>query len=136
MTEESSSGDIPAPVRSFLRTHVDSVGLLEVLLFLHAHPSRAWTPAELNAELRSNLSSIAFRLARLRTLGLASQSAPPESAYRYAPSSPSLAATVDALAATYRQYRLRIIDLLLSKLDQLKNFSDSFRLWEEKEDHE
>lgn len=137
MTEESNpAGDIPGHVKNFLRSRIDSVGLLEVLLLLHAQPERSWTVDEANAELRSSRSSVAFRLARLASLALVTSSPPPDRRYRYAPTSKTDRSTVDDLAACYQRYRLRVIDLLLSKLDQLKDFSDSFRLWEEKDDSE
>ena len=125
-------GDIPKNVRTFLLTNIDSVGLLETLLILHEQPNREWTPDEINLELRSTLGAVKVRLARLRGLRLASRSA--EGRYRYAPDNETKAIAINDLAGFYRQYRLRVIDLLLSNLNQLRDFSDSFRLWEDKDD--
>ena len=128
-------GHISDETKAFLRSNVDSVGTLEILLLLHASPERGWTTQELNDELRSSLTSVESRVLRLVTKNLVSAQGIPN-VYRYAPPAPKVAAVVDGLAVLYENFRLRVIDLLFTGTDQIQNFSDSFRIKENRDRHE
>jgi hypothetical protein len=52
----------------------------------------------------------------------------------YAPANDASAHCVDQLAVLYHDYRGRIIDMILSPRDQMRNFSDAFRIRKKEEE--
>lgn len=134
MTDAPKPEGIPPNVKLFLRSHIDSVGLLEILLLLHETDDREWSADDVNLRLQSSLSSVQNRLGKLESHGLISVSAAKGTrVYRYSPRTEEVAKAVTDLAATYKNYRIRVIDFVFSPPDQLKDFSDSFRFREDKE---
>lgn len=126
---------ISEEVKQFIAERIDSVELLEVLLFLRAKPDREWGAEEISKELRSSTVSIAKRLADLHTRELLflKETSPP--LYRYNPRTNKLMVAVNALARAYEMSRARVIDLIFSKpADKLRHFSDAFRLRKEEKD--
>jgi hypothetical protein len=126
---------IPEEVKQFIAERIDSVELLEVLLFLRAKPEREWSADEISKELRSSTVSISRRLADLHTRELLflNEELPPR--YRYSPRTNKLVVTVDRLAEAYASSRARVIDLIFSKpTDKLRHFSDAFKLRKEERD--
>ena len=122
-------------VRIFLADHIDSVLELELLLALRADPSRLWTGVELAQELKIDAGWADAQLVKFAGRGLLARSedAPPK--YRYAPATPSLDATVAAVADTYATHRVTMIGLIFSKpTSTLKSFADAFRIRKEKND--
>ena len=112
-------------VERFVREHIHSVEQLEVLLHLRAHSGRAFTADELARELRINALSAQDRLEDLRTRGLLETD--DGRTYRYRPP-PGLAADVDALARTYAERRVTIINLIFSQPSEgISTFADAFR---------
>lgn len=130
------AGDlIPEEVKQFIAERIDSVELLEVLLFLRVHPEREWRADEVSKEFRSSPVSISKRLADLHTRELLflNEGFPPR--YRYSPRTNKLIVSVDRLAEAYASSRARVIDLIFSKpADKLRHFSDAFKLRKEEED--
>lgn len=130
------AGDlIPEEVKQFIAERIDSVELLEVLLFLRANPEREWRADEVSKEFRSSTVSISKRLADLhaRELLFLNEGSPPR--YRYNPRTNKLIVAVDRLAEAYVSSRARVIDLIFSKpADKLRHFSDAFKLRKEEED--
>lgn len=120
---------ISEEVKQFIAERIDSVELLEVLLFLRAKPDREWSAAEVSKELRSSPNSIAKRLENLhaRELLFLKEGSPP--LYRYSPRTNNLMVAVDQLARAYAISQARVIDLIFSKpIDKLRHFSDAFKL--------
>ncbi|WP_168057765.1 hypothetical protein [Candidatus Manganitrophus noduliformans] len=130
------AGDlIPEEVKQFIAERIDSVELLEVLLFLRANSEREWRADEVSKEFRSSTVSISKRLADLhaRELLFLNEGSPPR--YRYNPRTNKLVVAVDRLAEAYALSRARVIDLIFSKpADKLRHFSDAFKLRKEEED--
>jgi hypothetical protein len=124
-------GDFPEDVRRFVRTSIDSVELLHVLLLLRDNPERQWTAEELSAELRSSPHSIERRLAHLRRHRLAVSSS---GLYRYAAPAKS-DDLVQRLLELYRERRTTVIDAIFaSRPDPLHSFSDAFKVGEHDDD--
>jgi hypothetical protein len=105
------------------------------LLQLHGAGGGRKTARQLNDTFRSNLESVKARLNRLVAQGLVACEGPGDDCtYRYAPATPELGQLVDRLALMYKDYRVRIIDLIFSPPDRLRSFSDAFRLTKEEDD--
>lgn len=116
-------------VARFVRSSIDSVGQLEILLFLHEAKGEARSARQINDALRSSLSSVENRLGGLQNRGIvAAEGAGSERRYRFAPTHEETTRCVDRLADLYHDYRGRIIDLIFSPRDQMRNFSDAFRI--------
>jgi DNA-binding IclR family transcriptional regulator len=94
---------------AFIRDHIDSLEQLEVLLHLRARADREWTPAELNAELKSTPASVTRRLESLERRGLAARTGADGFSFASAD-----AATVDQLAACYASRRVAVIEAIFS----------------------
>jgi hypothetical protein len=124
------NGISPA-VTAFLREHVSSIEILEVLLLFHADPARAWTADAVAAELRLQPRSVEARCAALLRIGLlvadAKGDAKSTPSFRFA-SGALAAAVVDELASTYRTRRVSVIELIFSKppADAPRAFADAF----------
>jgi biotin operon repressor len=100
--------DIPADVRQFLAEHIDSVGVLDVLLLLRAAPEKPWSAVEVGRALVTGETAAATHLERLRAHRLAVDV---DGAYRYAPPLDQ-EATVDALAECFTRRRHTVIGLI------------------------
>lgn len=126
---------LPPETVRLLRAYIDSVGMLEILLFLHGARDRAYTPAEINEKLRSNLDSVERRLSALLANGLVSAEESTPATFRFAPATAELEASVETLARLYPLYRVRIIDVIYNPENPMKTFSDAFRLKKDPEDN-
>ena len=123
-------------VAVFVRSHIDSVGQLEILLLLHAAKGESRTVGQINDALRSNRWSVETRLGGLEARGLvAGEGSGDQRQFRFAPRSPELGANVDRLSTVYQEFRGRIIDLIFSPKDRLRDFSDAFRIKDEEDPH-
>jgi hypothetical protein len=91
----------------------------------HEGRNRDWDAGEINARLRSQENSITKWLGALVSLGIAART---ENRYRFAPSSEKLAHETAALAETYRERRIKIIELIFSKPNE--NLLDFIRAFE------
>lgn len=114
----------------FVAEHIHSLHQLEVLLLLQRTAPRAWTAAQVAAELRTNPTSAATTLADLTRRGLL-KAVGQEPTYAYAPDTPDMDAAVVALAQMYEERRHAVIDLVYSKPDKLESiraFADAFRV--------
>ncbi len=123
---------IDLQVRKFIHRYIDSVELLEVLLLLHRKPSKAWSVAEVTEALRSTDSSIDNRLLSLERRGFVEEK---EALFRFAPKTPELGASVDALADAYLTYRIRVVEEIYgSRTHSLRPFADAFKIRRESKD--
>jgi hypothetical protein len=117
---------VPAPVRGFISSHIVSVSQLEVLLLLRAAADKRWTAPEVARALVMQPEAAVGWLEDLAQRGLASES---EQGYRYAPANPELDEVVDALAASYANYRVAVIGLIFARLsERITSFADAFRI--------
>ena len=91
--------------------HVDSVGVLDLLLLLRGEPHRAWTRDDVCEELACPLGWAERELDRLRHAGLAGAD---DGGYRYAPGSARQRAAVDNVARAWRRDRAAITKLIFA----------------------
>lgn len=128
-----TSEEFPADVGQFLADHISSVAQLEILLLLKGAPTRLWTAAELSAALRTTSETVAEQLGKLLDQGIVAAENPTVDGYRYHPSTPQLAETIDKLARVYELRRVSVITMIYSKpVDKVRTFADAFRLRQEK----
>jgi hypothetical protein len=119
--------DLPPDVRDFITRHIVSVEELEILLLLQEGKERDWSPAEINARLRSQEVSIRKWLDALAALQLARRTV--GGRYQFAPASDRLATDAMALADAYRERRIKVIELIFSKpTEKLLEFVRAFEL--------
>jgi hypothetical protein len=117
---------VPGDVARFIAAEIDSVGQLEVLLLLRGTPDKQWTAREVARALVSQAVSVAYWLDRMVNSGLLTAV---DDSYRYAPATPEVERTVDALAESFATYRVAVIGLIFSKPSEgVRSFSDAFRL--------
>lgn len=113
-------------MRDFISRHIVSIEELEILLMLHDEQDRDWSPAEINARLRSQEASILKWLDSLVRLRLIRESG---GRYRFAPESEMLARQTTAVAQAYRDLRIKVIEFIFSKPDDdLLSFIRAFDL--------
>jgi hypothetical protein len=119
--------DLPPDVRDFITRHIVSVEELEILLLLQEGKERDWSPAEINARLRSQEVSIRKWLDALAALQLARRTV--GGRYQFAPATDRLARDAMALADAYRERRIKVIELIFSKpTEKLLEFVRAFEL--------
>lgn len=120
---------IPEDIRRFVLTSIASVPHLEALLLLRAEPERSWDVLQVAQRLYISERIAAGLLDDLCRSGMISRAEGAQQAYRYAPTSDSLRATIDALAELYARHLVDITNLIHSKLDRkAQQFADAF-LW-------
>ncbi len=132
MTQES---DVLSPeIRGFISGHIDSVAMLEILLFFRKRQEREWTIEQVSVELRSSSPAIGTRAQQLFKKGLLKRGTS-EFSYQYEPSSKELDGLVEVLSQIYPKYQTRIIDQIYSPQKRaIQEFADAFRLKREDED--
>jgi AraC-like DNA-binding protein len=129
-----ASNGIPNDVEAFLIDHIDSIDVLEVLLFLFQHPSDRWTALQIARELRINEAQAARRLEQLTHDQLTDRDASAsEPAYSFEPADSTVIETIRRLDQVYRERRVGVITLIFSKpSDKIRTFADAFKFWREK----
>jgi len=102
---------------------------LEALLLLRAEPEHSWDVVEVARRLYTSEKIAAGLLDDLCRAAMIARGAGPGAAYRYAPATDSLRATIDALADLYARRLVDMSNLIHSKLDRkAQQFADAF-LW-------
>lgn len=132
------SGVLDPDVERFVRLHIDSVEQLEILVLLRLHRERAFTAAELAAEMRTSEGSARTRLEALAAHGLLVQATSTGGAdgtsFQYAPTDAELDARVAAVATAYVTRRYAVIDAIFAKpTDKIRLFGEAFRLRKDKD---
>ena len=123
---ENSSKDLLGPeIRKFLAKNIDSVAMLEVLLFLFKRKEAAWTAEQITHELRSSLPAVQLRLTRLIAFGLVRGAG---SAFEFDASSDDIARTVEKLHSLHQQYPMRVIEQIYSRKSHAQILADAFRI--------
>lgn len=131
-----SQEDFPISVAAFIRGRISSVTQLEIVLLLYSDPQKEWTALAVSSRLSNTESSVKTHLARLASSGLvATRRMNDAFFYRSRTDDPALSASVKQLADAYARWRFRVIDAIFAEQNEnLRNFSDSFRLRKENED--
>lgn len=120
--------NLSEPIRELIRTHVDSVETLELLMLLQRSPDSYWTAAAAEQLLGMRPGTAEKRLDALVAAGLSMRGSQTIS-YRYSPDDDEKREAVAALAAAYASQRVSVLNLVYStNLERLKAFSGAFRL--------
>lgn len=104
--------EIPDHVSRLIAERIDSVPQLEALLLFREYRARTWTAAQASARLyvsKTVAAQILGALAQRELLAVDGES------FRYAPASPELEASVDALAAAYSHHLVAVTELVHAK---------------------
>ncbi len=118
------SGDISVELKNFIRRHIHSVTLLDVLFFLKRNDQKAWTPEEVSVEMRSNPAYALSQLKELMTMGLLCNEG---LAYRYNAS--EMSSTVDKLEILYNSRRSTVTNYIYSQpIDNIRDFANAFKI--------
>jgi hypothetical protein len=118
-------------VARFIGEHIHSVHQLEVLLLLRRTQPRAWSAAQVAAELRTTGPSAAADLTDLTAQSLLAEQGGDAASYVYAPAPAGLELVVADLDKTYAERHLSIIKLIFARPDEapaMRAFSDALRL--------
>jgi hypothetical protein len=116
-------------VRRFIAEQIDSAESLEILLYLHRNPDRGFTAEVLGPAVYTVPAAALLRLEGLVARGFAVSDRAPNPAYRYGPTSPALAAQVEALAAAYQDNRVAVIKTIFQNPSSpAQSLADAFRL--------
>lgn len=122
-------GGIPRDVQKLVRDHLKSLAQLEILLLLHAEPSRSFTADQVADTLRIDASWAGAELARLHEQGLFAEVDDSGRGYCYRPARTDEAETVDRLSRLFATHRVSIITLIFAApSDSIGSFADAFKL--------
>jgi hypothetical protein len=125
---EVSQTSLSNELRRFIRTHIDGLDQLEVLLLLHGDRTRAWSSGAVAAELRLPEAAANLRLGALVARGLVTAEGPTP-AYRFAPATAELDRLTTVLAGAFRERRVAVITEIFSKpSESVMTFADAFLL--------
>ncbi len=124
----ASDSELPDDLVRSLDLLVDSLAGLEVLVLLF-RKQRAFTIAELNAELGIPPEAARRELGRLAARGLIVVSQDGDPSYRYRPKEGAPAADVERITEAYRERRIAVINHVASgALKRIRLLADAFRL--------
>jgi hypothetical protein len=119
---------IPAELRDFIATSIDSVGQLEALLLLRADADAAWDVARLAQRLYVNEAEAAAIVAQLVDRGLVVEQ---NGSFRY-DSQGKQTGAVDRLAEAYARQLIAITNLIHTKPRGIRAFADAFKIKRDK----
>jgi hypothetical protein len=109
----------------FIRQSIPSVWALRMLLLLRGTPARAWSTGELIGELRASKAVVSGVLAGFERDGLIAIE--PDLGVRFAPQLQHIDALCDALADTYRDRPVAVVNAIKSN-KELAELAEAFRL--------
>jgi hypothetical protein len=134
MSESESGRQLPAGVRQFLETHVDSFEQLEVLLLLHAAPDQEFTAGDVSKRLSIAADLAETTLSALQRSGLVAVRRGNGRLYKFSARPAELGSVVDDLARTYQRDATPVVRLIAERaMDRVRTsaarlFADAFRL--------
>lgn len=123
--------EIPDKLRNFIFEYIDSVEVIEILLFLFERNQEAWTALDISKELRSNPASVENRLAILNSLGLVRLADESRDAFRYSPKTPELDEIVHLLAQENKMRRHKLYEIVFSPSKQARPLAEAFLMRKE-----
>lgn len=122
---------IPNEVLEFISDHIASMEQIEVLLLLSSRPEQEWTVEKVFGQIQSSPASVLVRLREFCDRGLLIEK--PNQLYQYSPRNEKLAHAVRLLALTYKERRIKIIELIYRQpTDSVQSFADAFKLRKDK----
>jgi predicted ArsR family transcriptional regulator len=130
MTDPDRPEQLPAELRAFLHSCIESIEQVELLMMLRGS-DRFRTAREVATDLRLSVALARRDLETLKARGLLEVAVGRETTYRYKPASTDLARYGDLLAQHYVTSRHVILTFVAaSSRRALKHFADAFKLRE------
>ncbi|HEX3623923.1 MAG TPA: hypothetical protein VH280_00705 [Verrucomicrobiae bacterium] len=121
--------ELSEELRQFIKEHITSLELLEILLLFHSAPDRSWTVGEVFKVIQSNPHSVADRLKNLTSLGFLVTEGAANPIFRFHPRTSELSQRISDLAKAYGFSKYKVIEAIFTeKRDQAQKFADSFKL--------
>jgi DNA-binding Lrp family transcriptional regulator len=132
----SDESELPAELRAFLHSCIESITQIEVLMLLRG-ALRARTVREVADALRLSSPNARRDLDILAARGLLEVHVGSEVAYRYRPKTDDLGRYSDLLAEHYVTSREAVFGYIATQSRRsMKRFSDAFRLRDDRSDRE
>jgi DNA-binding IclR family transcriptional regulator len=114
----------------FIRTKIESVDTLHVLLFCFRNADTTWTMREISVRLNLQVPATTNALIRLVSDGLLFGEGDPMR-YRFAPRTPELARLVTELSQMDRERPVTLIKMIYECRRDIQAFADAFKLKKE-----
>ena len=119
---------LPTALRNLIASSIDSIEGLEILLLLRRSPHAFWATRAIAEQLGITPEIVSTKLDLLRRAGLVSVGEE-TGAFRYAPHSVELAASLGELEKAYNERRASVVNTIFSaNLERLRAFSDAFKV--------
>ncbi len=124
------STTLPRDVERFLVEYIDSIAQLEILVLLHRAPDIEFPATAVARELGVDAAWALRELGGLAGRGLlAERGNGAGSVFRFHPADPQLGALIDRVVQTFRERRLAVVDLVVTKPSRhILGFADAFRI--------
>jgi hypothetical protein len=116
---------LPAELRDFLATHIDSIAELEALLLVRERRETVWDVHSLAKRLYVEEQQAQEVLSHLGAHGFVERDA---DGFRYAPASEDLDRLAGLLAEYYRHHLIPVTQLVHAKTRRIRQFADAFKL--------
>jgi hypothetical protein len=116
---------LPAELREFLATHIDSIAELEALLLVRESRETVWDVHSLAKRLYVEEQQALEVLSHLGAHGFVERDA---DRFRYAPISADLDRLAGLLAEYYRHHLIPVTQLVHAKTRRIRQFADAFKL--------
>lgn len=127
--------ELSARVAEFIRTYIESLEELEILLLLHKSPHLDWTVDSVYATIRSNPESIRERLKGLVAKGLIEIIRGDPEHFIYRVIDQNLDGTLQSLALAYKERRVTVVELIFAKPPSpIQGFANAFRIRKDPKD--
>jgi len=119
--------DFPEELCLFIENTIPTIEAAELLVLLAGDPDRHWNVEDIVHELRPSVraeSEVRKCLDHFRARGLVAENQ--DAQFQYRPTSPTLDATVRALAKAFNQRPVTLIRMIYSR--KIQSFADAFKI--------
>ena len=125
-----SPGSLSEPARTLVRQHIDSVGLLDLLIILYGDPRSGWSAGRMAKQMRTSAKWAAAQMQTLQRAGILGYTeAGGEPVWSYAPADDALDDAVRDLVEACRLDWPEVTREVMSlRGSGAQAFSDAFRL--------
>lgn len=120
-------------IKLFVRRYIGSMQQLEVLLVLASEPEREWTAEEIGKKVELHITAVTNRLLSLCVKGLACTEEKMFRTFRYCGDAIISDNAINELRSIHKEQPSKLIELIYSKTEKLRDFSDAFRLKQDDE---
>lgn len=111
----------------YIRTNLETIWALEIMLLLCRRPDHVWSPDELNRELRGNIGLVLDVLQKFERNGLVQLDT--DRRYRWAPANAELERISKDVVATYATYPLSVIkSITQAQTERIQKLADAFKI--------